>query len=63
MTTVSLESLMEEQNCFLNQFDEISRGSIIVCFLISLAKAGLNLPPNLYTFKEPRNRGIDSWVP
>ncbi len=41
----SLESLMEGQNWFLNQFDENLRRSIIVCFLSLSAKAGLNLSP------------------
>ncbi len=39
----SLESLMEEQNWFLNHFDEIPRRSIIFLFLSP--KADLNLPP------------------
>ncbi len=41
----SPESLMEGHNWFLNQFFEIHRRSIIVCFLSLSAKAGLNLPP------------------
>jgi hypothetical protein len=36
---------MEGQNKFLNQFVEILRRSIIVCFLSLSAKAGINLPP------------------
>ncbi len=40
----SLESLMEGHNSFLNQFVEIPRKSIIVCFLSLSAKASLNLP-------------------
>ncbi len=42
----SLESLiMMGQKSFLNQFDEIPRRSLIVCFLSLLPRAGLNLPP------------------
>ncbi len=41
----SIESLMEGQNRCLNQFDEIPRRSIFVCYLSLSAKAVLNLPP------------------
>ncbi len=41
----SLESLVEGHNWFLNQFVEIPRRSIIVCFSSLSAKAVLNLPP------------------
>ncbi len=39
----SLENLVEGHNWFLNQFVEIPRRSVIVCFLSLSAKAGLNL--------------------
>jgi hypothetical protein len=39
----SLESLVEGHKWFLNQFVEIPRRSIIVCFLSLSAKAGWNL--------------------
>jgi hypothetical protein len=45
LRTPSLESLVEGQNWFLNQFVQIPRRSIIVCFLFLSKKAGLNLPP------------------
>ncbi len=41
----SFESRIEGHNLFLNQFVEIPRRSIIVCFLSLLVKDGLNLPP------------------
>jgi hypothetical protein len=41
----SLESLIEKQNWFLNQFDETPRISVIVSLLSLSEKAGLNLPP------------------
>ncbi len=41
----SLENLMEGHNWGLNQFFEIPRRSIVVCFLSLLTKGVLNLPP------------------
>ncbi len=37
------ESLMEGHNWFLNQFVQITKRSVIVCFLSLLEKAGLSL--------------------
>ncbi len=54
----SLESLMEGQNWFLNRFDEISRRSILVCFLSLSAKAELNLQKALWRDKTGFTRFI-----
>jgi hypothetical protein len=51
----SLESLVDGQNWFLNQFNWIPRRSIIVCF-ISRGKAGINLPPFEISCYEQRLR-------
>jgi hypothetical protein len=45
LSPYSLENLIEGQNWFLNQFDEILQRYIILGFLSLSAKAGLNLPP------------------
>jgi hypothetical protein len=48
-----VESLVERHNWFSNQFVEIPRRSIIVCFSSLSAKAGLNLPAVDQLFMTP----------
>jgi len=57
----SLESLMDGHNWFLNQFVEIPRRSIMVCFLSLSAKAGLNFPTFDNSCSWPPSRYIYFW--